>query len=687
MRRYFDLDRWIPDHLRQQGGEPLRKARVAIGYVVALQLACALYFVIYMLEGADLILCSLFAVGGVSLLATPRLLALQRDPLFWTAVLIATATTVVLAGTAYFTGGLFASALWYLTLVPVLALLISGTRLAATTLGLVVVVGAAFYWGTVEGHAFPTGMSPHEQLDVTLTDLTILALIHFVFARLFEVEKDRARKALETRNDEMALVLDNVGEGFLTVDVAGVLFGSQSAVAVEWFGPSKPGQRLWEYLADRSGLEGFSAWLELGWSSIEDDLLPLELTVDQLPKRFARDEREYEIEYRPVLRQGKLSRMIVVISDVTVRVASEREGSEQREFASALDRALRDRSGFTQFVEEITELMSRARIGEPALLRTLHTIKGNCAAFGLARIASTAHHLETRIIEGAAVEGAELRELTDSWSSFTDRLQSVFAQSGDTLQLCRSDYLALRAAVEDEQVSREDLARMIRELLHEPVALPLERAANQARALSERLGKSPAVVTVQTDTTRIEPRRWRPFWASFGHAVRNAIDHGFESDDERIAEGKSISRQLRLSATATDTELEIALADDGRGIDWDRIAQKAAAHGLNAADAAALREAIFADGVSSRDEATEISGRGVGMGALRDATLRLGGRIEIDSERMRGTTFRFLFPVETAEPALSPCLDSPSDGPTGGVNSRHSCPEMVSESGGLCSGI
>jgi two-component system chemotaxis sensor kinase CheA len=88
----------------------------------------------------------------------------------------------------------------------------------------------------------------------------------------------------------------------------------------------------------------------------------------------------------------------------------------------------------------------------------------------------------------------------------------------------------------------------------------------------------------------------------------------------------------------------ISLRDDGRGINWDRLKEKARAASLPHQSRADLITALFADGVSTEDAASLISGRGVGLGAVRAATLALGGQIEVTSEPNEGTTFKFRFP-------------------------------------------
>jgi two-component system chemotaxis sensor kinase CheA len=127
--------------------------------------------------------------------------------------------------------------------------------------------------------------------------------------------------------------------------------------------------------------------------------------------------------------------------------------------------------------------------------------------------------------------------------------------------------------------------------------------------------------------------------------VRNALDHGIEPAEARTAAGKPAHGKLRLSARIDNDALEIECADDGRGIDWPRVREKAKERGLPHATEADLVNALFSDGLSTAESVSDISGRGVGMSAVRDAVHRLGGSIGVVSKRGTGTTWRFRFPL------------------------------------------
>ncbi len=138
------------------------------------------------------------------------------------------------------------------------------------------------------------------------------------------------------------------------------------------------------------------------------------------------------------------------------------------------------------------------------------------------------------------------------------------------------------------------------------------------------------------------------------HLVRNAISHGIESGEERVRAGKPARGTLRLDAYHQGNQVVIEVSDDGRGIDAEKVRQRARAQGLlNADQAARLTDAetlelILQPGFSTAEEITEISGRGVGLDVVQSVLARLKGTVQIETVRARGTTFRMRLPLTLA---------------------------------------
>lgn len=139
------------------------------------------------------------------------------------------------------------------------------------------------------------------------------------------------------------------------------------------------------------------------------------------------------------------------------------------------------------------------------------------------------------------------------------------------------------------------------------------------------------------------------------HLLRNGIAHGIEAKAQRLAAGKPEIGQITLTLAQDGNDIVISLADDGAGIDYARIQQQAIAQGLlfseagNAAiDEAKLSALIFHPGFSTASEVTTLSGRGVGLGVVKNETATLGGRIDVRSSVGKGTTFLLTLPQTMA---------------------------------------
>lgn len=132
------------------------------------------------------------------------------------------------------------------------------------------------------------------------------------------------------------------------------------------------------------------------------------------------------------------------------------------------------------------------------------------------------------------------------------------------------------------------------------------------------------------------------------HLIRNAMDHGIEAADVRLGRQKSEEGNITLSAHLRGNEAFIQIQDDGKGLDSEKILESARAKGLNVShvqsEQAAL-ELIFLPGFSTAEKVSEVSGRGVGMDAVRTSVLRLGGSVHIETQVGVGSTFTIRLPV------------------------------------------
>ena len=184
-----------------------------------------------------------------------------------------------------------------------------------------------------------------------------------------------------------------------------------------------------------------------------------------------------------------------------------------------------------------------------------------------------------------------------------------------------------------------------------PFASQTERLYRIVRQTAKEIGKR-ANLDIIGGQVDIDRSVLDKMLAPIEHMLRNAVTHGIESRDERQAAGKPEAGEIEVRLAQEGNEIVLAMSDDGKGLDVARIRARAEAMGLLPAgavvDEKTLFDFIFVPGFSTATELTQLSGRGVGMDVVRTEVGDIGGRIEIQSEPGRGTTFRLYLPLTLA---------------------------------------
>lgn len=185
----------------------------------------------------------------------------------------------------------------------------------------------------------------------------------------------------------------------------------------------------------------------------------------------------------------------------------------------------------------------------------------------------------------------------------------------------------------------------------QPVKAVFQRMPRLVRELAQTLGKEVRLV-LEGENTEVDKTIIEELADPLTHMIRNSMDHGLETPDERLAAGKPPEGTIKLIAEHRAGRIVISVTDDGRGIGRDKLLAKARSRGLVGADERLAPEEIdqliFAAGLSTAEAVSDISGRGVGMDVVRRNVESLGGRISVDSEPGRGCKFTLALPLTLA---------------------------------------
>ncbi len=227
--------------------------------------------------------------------------------------------------------------------------------------------------------------------------------------------------------------------------------------------------------------------------------------------------------------------------------------------------------------------------------------------------------------------------------------QAMLAQRVMESGLARSSDIAL--GLEDLELLTRDIQDSVMAIRAQPVKSVFQRMPRLVREVAEMTGKRVRLVTSGEDT-EVDKTVVERLAEPITHMLRNAIDHGLESPEEREAAGKPAEGTVRLAALHRSGRIVIEIADDGKGINRPRVRGIAVDRGLIAEDAVLTDDEvdnlIFLPGFSTAETITDVSGRGVGMDVVKRSIQALGGRISISSVPGKGSTFTLSLPLTLA---------------------------------------
>jgi two-component system, chemotaxis family, sensor kinase CheA len=261
----------------------------------------------------------------------------------------------------------------------------------------------------------------------------------------------------------------------------------------------------------------------------------------------------------------------------------------------------------------------------------------------------------TKAVEAAAAPSQSIRVDVDKVDRLVNLVgELVITQAMLTEQstlLPPDQYTTLIQGIEALAQSARELQESVMAIRAQPVKSVFARMPRVVRDLAATLGKEVRIVT-SGEATEIDKTVIEQLNDPLTHMIRNALDHGIEDPATRVTAGKPRQGTIRLSAAQRSGRIIIEIADDGRGINREKILAKAQERGLIAAGASLSEEEIdnliFLPAFSTAEVISNISGRGVGMDVVRRNVQSLGGRIHVQSRYGEGSRFTLSLPLTLA---------------------------------------
>jgi two-component system chemotaxis sensor kinase CheA len=524
-----------------------------------------------------------------------------------------------------------------------------------------------------------TNLRSATQLRLVMLSGLVIALLLVVLVTVLLSARERQESSLRQARQQTTDILRTVKDGLFLLDhkltIGAAYSGALEALFQRKDFAGLPFENLLKSIVSERTLATALKFVKILWAERTNEKLvktinPLgevEVHIDAGNGKF--DTRYLQFEFHRVRVDGEMTHVLVSVSDVTARVDLARElQTAQTQAQGQVDTLLGilhiDHAQLTSFLNDSNAAMKmiNAVLREPTreegvfrkkldtLFRQVHSVKGEAAALGLSSIESRAHAFEDdlkSLKEKPELSGNDFLPLVIKLDDLLTHLQSV----SDLVS--RLSHLHLQPAQPESAHTVTAVIEEEKQKQKQQAGKTDSGVAATLQQLTERVArenhKEAALQCRGLDTV---PDEYRRAVKDIGvQAVRNAIVHGIESPEVRLAAGKSPQGTVRLSfQDAGDTGYKLVIEDDGQGLSTERIKEAALKKGFITPERALTLDTkqifslLFQPGFSTVENATKDAGRGVGMNVIADLTNQLGGRVSVATSNGKFTRLTMTLP-------------------------------------------
>lgn len=506
----------------------------------------------------------------------------------------------------------------------------------------------------------------YENIVLDLSSIGIVPLCMFWFLVTYSMIKEmlvaRTRELLEADKLKMQQVhvFNNMGEGFFRVGQDGKVVQVLTQVCNDIFGKDILGLGLSELLGtEDEDIEFLDELLSNFFNKKIAGIVCFEL----FPEEIKVGNKYFSLSYEPEKKGDDYSALVVVMSDITEAKAFEEKSARERDKLKMVVSTMLNRDDLIELLNEFLEFTSDVEedsFNQIELMNKIHTFKGNFGMYNLMNIVPYLHDLEDDLLAGGRLEshiGNEMRNtIYEDLETVTEMTGSSFFEDEVYLTVNRHNlekvYQQVRKYFYDQEASL--ILNIMEQIFYKSVGDILMLYAKESVKTASRKGKTINIATISGDQVFIDTVIYKDVFRSFIHIFNNCIEHGIEDEEERMMFGKSPYGELACGVDDLGNLFEISITDDGRGLDVGKIRSKAIYKGIITEDQADqmteedLKHLIFEPNFSTKSYADDISGRGVGMAAVKAEVEKIGGSVRVDSVMDFGTTVKILLPKPQA---------------------------------------
>ncbi len=504
----------------------------------------------------------------------------------------------------------------------------------------------SFYW--VEAHIAPYLDSSGSHIGYSAIRLNITS-----------------KKRAEALNEEVTNLLNNAGEGFLSFDKSFKISESFSKECLNIFNTVDISeQNISELLFKDDSVkkelfeDGISRVLDSQEDMIKDMFLSL------LPKEHKVEDKDISIEYK-VLPNDKF---MLVLSDITKTKQLEYKIKQQNQIQKMIVQIASNKDDFIEIKYDFENFIANIPKDLKVLLRELHTFKGIFAQKEMVSIVYGIHNLETKINELVQIKDTSIDSIVELVKSY--KLEDVFAtdleiisstlgkeflNASCSLNIDLNTFAELESKLKKINSSKDvesmsDILFEFEKFKYESVYSMLSIYPSAVKQMAQKLEKEIYPVEIVGDKELKVPEQFKPLMKSLIHLFNNCAEHGIEDMETRVENDKDEIGTIQCKFIQDENNLQITISDNGAGINTQKLSSSAIKNNIVSQEEIdnmtnkEISMLVFADSLSTNDEVSTTSGRGVGMSAIKSEIEALNGTIDIKNNIGLGVEFVFTIP-------------------------------------------
>ena len=524
----------------------------------------------------------------------------------------------------------------------------------------------------------------------TLYVLAILGtILRFIYAqrkkrKIIERQKQKLEvkvaertSELREKNHDIQAMLGNMRQGLFTVEPSGNIHPEYSSFLEDIFHTKE--------IAARNAMDLLFTGANIGGDSLNqakeaiksiigEDEMNFSFNSNLLPTEYSitREQatQHLSLDWDPIIIDDCVSKLMVSVRDVTALKQAEGAALAQKRELNIISQLIKvPNKKYLAFEESARKFIQENREKIQAspqkdldvialLFRNMHTIKGNCRTYGFSYYSDVVHNVETTYselkasdeypweqqillddlvkVELAAKEYAAVYyDVLGRGDNSADESENPLLDVGTIahIQKCISE-VSKTYPEAGRSTQLQSASILLNIALSNTMSKVLADIVNSLPSIAKQLGKADPKVMIDDSNVRIKSSAHELLNNVFAHILRNSVDHGIESPEDREKQGKPGPGRIDVFTSLRGDNLRIHVKDDGKGVNIDRLYQKGLEMGVwktgETPATAAIAELIFASGTSTKDEVSAISGRGVGMDAVKQFLRNAGGDIELN---------------------------------------------------------